>query len=328
MIIPKKVLNVLKKQHYAVFCETCGVQICRWNKKSLLDEGYCYKEKFYGIKSHLCCQMSPAVMWCYNRCLHCWRAIEYNLGKKLGKKDVKKPGKIIEECIKAQKKLLSGLKGNKRINIKKWEEAQNPKQFAISLSGEPTIYPYIAELIKELRKKEKTSFLVTNGLNPERLKELEKKNALPTQLYISLNSPNKKMYEKWHNSLEKNAWKRFNQSLEIMNRLTKKKKTRTVLRMTLVKNVNMKEEDIRGYVKLIKKASPMFIEVKGFMSVGYARQRLGYETMPNHKEIKKFARLLVRKLKPNYKILDEKIESRVILLGKSKKEMKIKDNEI
>jgi len=246
---------------------------------------------------------------------------------KLNKKDVKKPKEIIEECIRAQRKLLSGFKGNKNVNMKKFIEAQNPKQFAISLSGEPTLYPYISELIKELREQNKTSFLVSNGLNPKVFEKLEKENTLPTQLYISLNAPEKKVYDKWHNSIEKNAWKKFNKSLEIMNRLTKKGQ-RTVLRMTLVKNLNMKDEQIKDYVKLMKKASPMFIEVKGYMSVGYARQRLGYETMPTHKEIRHFAKLIEKELKPKYKILDEKIESRIVLIGRKKEEMKIKSCDV
>src|SRR3989338_6133546 len=131
--------------------------------------------------------------------------------------------------------MLSGFKGNKKINIKKWEEAQNPQQFAISLIGEPTLYPHIGKLIKLLRKQNKTSFLVTNGLFPEALKKLEKEKALPTQLYISLNTPNKKMYDGWHKSNLRDAWKRFNKSLDLMKKL--RGKTRRVIRMTLVKDL-------------------------------------------------------------------------------------------
>jgi tRNA wybutosine-synthesizing protein 1 len=326
-IIPKKAKDILEKQHYSVVGNNAGVQICRWAKKSLLDEGVCYKEKFYGIKSHLCCQMSPCILFCENSCLHCWRALKNWLGDKMDKKDADSPNEIISGCINSQKKLLSGFKGNKKVNMEKWKDAQNPTQFAISLSGEPTLYPYIAELIKELRKQKRTSFLVSNGLNPEVLKKLEKENALPTQLYISLNSPNKKLYEDWHNSTNKDAWKKFNKSLEIMKKLTKKRQ-RTVLRMTLVKNMNMKDNQAREYAKLMLKASPMFIEVKGYMSVGYARKRLGYETMPTHEEIRHFARLLEKELKPKYKILDEKIESRIVLLGRKKAEMKIRKNQL
>ena len=63
------------------------------------------------------------------------------------------------------------------------------------------------------------------------------------------------------------------------------------------------------------------------MSVGFARKRLGYETMPSHSEIKKFSKQLLKFL-PKYKFLDEKIESRVVLLGKSKARMKIKKGEV
>lgn len=320
-MLSKNLAETLKKQHYAVVGKHSAVQVCRWAKKSLLDEGFCYKQKFYGIQSHRCCQMSPYLA-CPNGCLHCWRPMELDFGMKLKPtiKDADNPKKIIDECIKAQRKLLTGFKGNKNVNMKKYKEAQEPNQFAISLIGEPTLYPKLAELIKELRKQGKTSFLVTNGLYPERLQELKKKNALPTQLYISLNTPNKKMYEAWHKSKLKDAWKKFNKSLEIMKKL--RGKTRTVARMTLVKELNMAE--LENYAKLIIKAEPDFVEVKGYMSMGFARQRLGYEKMPFHPEIKEFAKKLLKCL-PEYKFLDEKIESRVVLLGKSKEKAKIKE---
>jgi len=63
------------------------------------------------------------------------------------------------------------------------------------------------------------------------------------------------------------------------------------------------------------------------MSVGFARKRLGYEKMSNHKEIKAFSKSLLKFL-PEYKFLDEQEFSRVVLLGKDKKRMKIKKSEI
>ena len=69
-----KILKIMENQCYR-FKDNSAVKICRWCKKSLVDEGGCYKEKFYGIKSHLCCQMSPNLS-CQNKCMHCWRAIE------------------------------------------------------------------------------------------------------------------------------------------------------------------------------------------------------------------------------------------------------------
>jgi tRNA wybutosine-synthesizing protein 1 len=330
-MIPENVRNTLKKQHYSIVGKHSAVQICRWTKKSLLDSGVCYKEKFYGIKSHLCCQMSPAVMWCPNRCQHCWRAIEMTIASEL-RGEVNSPKEIIDGCIKAQRELLIGFNKDEKsqkkqlskANMKKYHESQEPMQFAISLSGEPLVYEHIGGLVGELRKRGKTSFIVTNGLYPEKIKEMADKKQLPTQLYISVNTPNKELYQTFHRSSKKDAWERLNKSLEIMSKL--KGKTRTVFRMNLVKNLNMESEMAEQYAKLIKKAEPMFIEIKGFMSVGFARERLGYDRMPYHKEIVEFSKQILKFL-PEYKFLDEKKESRVVLLGKDKKDMKIKKSE-
>jgi len=318
----KKLLDVLKKQHYSIVGNHSAVQICRWNKKSLLNDGFCYKQKFYGIESHRCCQMSCVLENCQNRCLHCWRAIELTSGDKFkGKCD--NPVEIIDKCIKAQQKMLTGFKGNEKVNMKKWKEAQEPMNFAISLIGEPTLYPKLGELIKELRKRGKSSFLVTNGLLPEVLKKLAKEKALPTQLYVSLNYPNEEIFRRLTQNKTKNAWKKFDETLELLPKL----KTRKVLRMTLVRDLNM--EDVEGYAKLIKKAKPDFVECKGYVSVGFARQRLGYDRMPTIEEIRKFAKELASKLKKEgYKILDEHEFSKIVLIGRDKKRMKIKKGDI
>ncbi len=330
-MIPDKIKKLLKKQHYEIVGNHSAVQTCRWTKKSIRGEGVCYKEKFYGIKAHLCCQMTPAVMWCPNQCVHCWRAIENTIGDSLDLEKVNSPSEIIDGCIQAQRKLLRGFKilpetAHKTVSkadMKKWKEAQEPMQFAISLSGEPTIYPYIGGLIEELRNRGKTSFLVTNGLYPEKLQELKDKNQLPTQLYISVNTSNKKLYDKFHRSNKKDAWELLNKSLKIMSSL----KTRTVFRMNLVRGLNMKDEFVSEFAEMIFKAKPMFIEVKGFMSVGFARDRLGYDQMPTHKEMRDFCKKLeeeLQRLGEDYKILDEQEASRVLVLGKDKNELKIK----
>lgn len=328
-MIPKKIKDILKKQHYEIVGKHSAVQICRWTKNSLRDQGVCYKEKFYGIKSHLCCQMTPAVMWCPNKCIHCWRAIENTIGDELGQ-NIDDSKKIIEGCIKAQRKLLQGFnidpkskkKQLSKANQKKYLEAQEPTQFAISLSGEPTLYNKIGELIEELRKSKKTSFLVTNGLYPEKLKELKENNQLPTQLYISVNIPNQQQYQAFHRSTKKDAWKRLLKSLEIMSTLS----CRTIFRINLVRNINMDEQKINEFSILIKKAKPMFVEIKGYMSVGFARERLGYEKMPTYKEMKFFSEKLAKKT--GLKLLDSHENSRAFVLGKNKKKLKIKPAQI
>jgi tRNA wybutosine-synthesizing protein 1 len=245
------------------------------------------------------------------------------------KKNIDSPKEIIEGCVKQQRKLLSGFNGNPKVDKKKLKEAQEPMQFAISLIGEPTLYPKLGELIGELRKIGKTSFLVTNGLCPEILEKLNKNKQLPTQLYVSMNSPDEKLYNKWHNSKTKNAWKKFNETLSLFPKL----KTRKVIRMTLVKgiNSNMKDEMISNYAELIKKSQSDFVEVKGYMSVGFARNRkgMGYDAMPTYEEIKDFAKKIAKSLeKEGYKILDEHEFSRVVLVGRDKSRMKIKKGEI
>ncbi len=306
-----------KQGHRFVGSHSC-VKICRWTKNSLVDEGDCYKAKFYGIESWRCCQMSP-FLGCQNKCLHCWRPIEIDFGKGVGS-DVDDVNEIIDSCIGEQRKLLTGFKGNEKINIEKFKEAQEPNQFAVSLIGEPTLYPKLGELIKELRKRGKTSFVVTNGLCPDVLKKLSNEGNLPTQLYISMNAPNKKLFDKWHQSKVKDAWKKFNESLEVMSKLN----CRRVIRMTLVKDKNMKNEMVEDYVKLIKKSGCDFIEVKGFMSVGFSRKRLGYEKMPRHSLVKEYAEKIAKMLN-GYKILDEHERSAVVLIGKDEKRMKIRE---
>ncbi len=336
-MLPEKIKETLKKQHYEIAGENehSAVQICRWTKNSLNGKGGCWKEKFYGIDSGRCCQMSPSVMWCENKCLHCWRPIEMNLGVNIGKTD--EPKEIIDEIIKARKKLMVGFGGDEKISKKRYKEALEPNLFTFSLSGEATLYPKLDGLIKEIRKRKAISFLVTNGQNPDVIEKLEKNNALPTQLTISMNAPNKELFKKWHNSIRKDAWERFNETLKIMKKL--KGKTRRVVRLTLVRQGddteklkelnNMKKENVEEYKKLILIAEPDFIHVKGFKSLGYSRERMGYSKQPFYEEIQDFAKKLLEELKSQgYKKLAEDERSCVVLLGKDKKMMKIKKGEI
>ncbi len=307
--LPEAFKKVLERQHYAIVGRHSAVKICEWTKRSLVDEDFCYKQKFYGIRAHLCCQMTPALGFCTNKCVFCWRAHEYNQGYKMDF-EVDEPELIIEESIKAQRKLLSGFGGNPKTNKKKFKEAQEPMHFAISLTGEPTIYPKLPELIRKLHELGKTTFLVTNGMLPEALEELEKKNALPTQLYVSVTAPDEETYLKIDKPVFKDAWQRLMKSLEFLSRV--KEKTRTTIRVTAIKGLNMFKPEV--YAEVLRKANPTFIEVKAYMYVGFSRQRLKMSNMPSHEEVKSFALEIAKYM--NYKIIDEKENSRVVLLMK------------
>ena len=315
----KDIKITLEKQGHRFIGDHGSVKICNWTRKSLVDEGCCYKEKFYGIKSHQCCQMSPW-LGCENKCLHCWRPIEVNFGENVSE-NIKEPEEIIDEAVSFQRKLLMGFKGNGKVNLEKFKEAQEPMQFAISLIGEALNYPKIGKFIKALGDRGKTSFLVSNGLHPDVLSDLGEKDCLPTQVYVSMNAPNEKMFNEWNKSSVRDAWKKYNKSLDVLKDL--KSKTRTVLRMTLVKDKNMLFEHVKGYVNLIKRAKPDFVEVKGFVSVGFSRQRLGYDMMPTHEDIKEFGDKLIEGLEC-YDVLDEHSSSKVILIGDNNKDKEIK----
>jgi len=94
--------------------------------------------------------------------------------------------------------------------------------------------------------------------------------------------------------------------------------------------MNMDEKHVKEFAQLIKKAGVLFIEIKSYMSLGYARARLGYDLMPSNVEIRKFSRALAKELGKEYGVLDEHYTSRICLVGKKrdKKRMKIKPSEI
>jgi tRNA wybutosine-synthesizing protein 1 len=305
-MINKKKAKDLYKQGYRLVGNHSAVKVCLWTKNSLRGQGYCYKQKFYDTISHRCVQMTPALNTCTHRCVWCWRDIEFTKPKWKGKAD--NPKLIVDECIKANIKYLQGFGGNKKTDLKKYKEIHKSQQFAISLSGEPTLYPKLPELILELKKRKINQFLVTNGTNPLMLKKLLDKKAQPTQLYITLPAPDKKTYIKVCKPLIKNSWKRILKSLSLI-----KKFKRNVIRLTLVKDVNMLKPE--KYAALIKKYKPMFVEVKAYMWVGFSKKRLKQENMPLHKEIKEFAKKIAKH--SGYKIKDQKKESRVVLLSKN-----------
>jgi tRNA wybutosine-synthesizing protein 1 len=293
--------KLLEKQGYGFIGEHSALKICGWTKKSIRDEGVCYKEKFYGIRAHRCIQMTPAVNFCDMDCVYCWR--DRN-NSPFGKAD--DPKEMLDKSIIEQERLLNGFGGLDKANKDKLKEAFAPMHVAISLNGEPTYYPKISELIKEIHNRGWSSFLVTNGQLPEVLEKIE----LPTQLYISLDSPTEDIHKKITRAKRKDSWERLMKSLDVMKKF--KEKTRTTLRLTIIKGLN--DVNPEGYAKLFDKADPTFIEVKAYMFVGASRQRLLLENMPRHHEVKEFAEEICKYC--DYKIIDEQEASRVILLMK------------
>lgn len=296
-----EVRHLLEKQQYEFCGSHSAIKICGWTKKSLRDEGVCYKEKFYGLKCHRCVQMSVAVNFCDMNCKYCWRE-RHNFPFK----EIDEPKDIIANALKAHKNKLSGFGGTEKTDLKKLKESETPLHFAISLTGEMLYYPKLSEFIQELKKQNLTSFLVTNGQLPDTLNKIE----MPTQLYISLDAPDETLHKKLCRPDNKDSWERLMKSLDVMKE--RKSETRTSLRITIIKNVN--DKDPEGYANLIKRADPLFVEVKAYMFVGASQENFELENMPRHPEVKEFAKEICKH--SNYKIIDEHEPSRVLLLMK------------
>lgn len=278
-----------------------AAKICHWTKQSILDKGVCYKEKFYGIESHRCLQMAPAVPNCQQKCEFCWRDLSYTQTQWEGEYD--DPKTIIDEAVKAQNNLLCGFFGNDKANKEKLEESKTPTNAAISLAGEPMLYPEIDELIAEFNRRNFTTFVVSNGQCVDKLKNLENE---PYQLYLSLDAPTKKIYNNVCQPQISEGWDNLNQSLDTLASFN----SRTCIRTTCVKGRNMANPE--KYAELIKKASPDFVEIKAYMCVGSSRHRLTPDNMPTFDEVKSFAQKIGENC--GKKIVNESEVSRVVLL--------------
>jgi tRNA wybutosine-synthesizing protein 1 len=306
-----------EKKQYG-FCNESSIQVCEWNKKAIRTNGekHCYKQDFYGADTLSCHQIAPNTFWCNNSCIFCWRPKEYMFGKV--KKEVL-PDVMIEGLIKARKKLLQGFYGSVKKEVV--DASLKQKHWAISLSGEPTLYKHLPKLIKLLKNRPQTEtvFLVTNGQNPKALMKLKKEKVLPTQLYLSLQAPNKTLYKKISCNVEKNGWKNYLTSLAMLKLLG----TRTVIRLTLIKGLNDDEKTLKEFSELLEATSSDFVEIKSYMWLGLSRQRLKKENMPTHEEVKFFAKSLLE-LMPSYKFESEKIDSRIVLLKNKNSKYKTK----
>ena len=295
--------EVLERQGYRIVGEHSGVKLCHWTKASLTKGVGCYKQTFYGIESHRCLQMTPTVDACNLACQFCWRTQEWGSDSMLLADD---PGLIVEDSIRAQRELLSGFKGNPNVTRERFLEAWHPTNVAISLTGEPTLYRRLGEMIDEFKRRNMSTFLVTNGTTPAALRRMQTEGRLPTQLYVTVAAPNEEIYQRLMVPKSGNEWRKLRETLALLPSLP----TRTVIRHTLVEGWNLGWED--EYADLDHIAKPMFIECKGYSFVGESRLRLEAENVPSHASIRTFAERLANRI--GYRVAAEREDSRVVLL--------------
>ena len=300
----------LKKAKYGV-ADHSTVELCHWTKKSFKHEGSCYKHQFYGILTHRCMEFSPAGMYCENRCVYCWRPMEFYDAMKMEPEQVAEPEQILRKLMGERKKLIDGFYGDSRNDNQRLDESLLPTHYAISLSGEPTMYPKLPELIKYLKSLEATKsiFLVTNGQEPDMIQKLQDEDALPTQLYLSTNAADYESFIKINKPKYDDSWERWNRTLDMLKDLD----TRTVLRITLIRNYNDQKEMIPAFADMFRKASPHFIEIKSYMHIGRSTNRLEHENMLEMSEVKKFSEEIAKQSKI-FSIMDESLVSRISIL--------------
>lgn len=290
LMLPLKVRKLLEKQSYRVIGGHSAVKVCYWTKQRLTRGRACYKELWYGnVQSHRCMQMTP-FLGCNYRCTYCWRI---HSGDRAGyvwqeypvpPNEVDEPGYILEEAVRLRRSLLIGYKANMLVDAKSFEEALKPSMVTFSLTGEPTLYPRLGELIEEARRRNMVTYLVTNGSMPGSLERLE---PLPDQLYISIQAPNEEALLKVARPLVKGSWQRLLKSLRIFAGLN----TMKVIRITMVKGFN--DMDADGYAKLINMANPNYVEVKAYEWVGESQSRLPKGAMPWMSEVVDFSDKIV-----------------------------------
>lgn len=334
-MVTKLQRKALTKEGYKIIGSHSAVKLCRWTKNQLRGRGGCYKHSFYGITSYQCMEATPSLA-CANKCVFCWRHHKNPVGTEWRWKE-DEPSHIVEEAIKLHVNMIHEMKGVPGVQAERLQEAHTVRHCALSLVGEPIMYPRINEMLRELHVREISTFLVTNAQFPDRIEQLDP----VTQLYVSVDAATKDSLKAIDRPLFKDYWERFLGSLKAL----RDKKQRTVYRMTLVKSWNMTE--VEDYVQLIEAGLPGklyklffrtflnvfvvvdyldFIEIKAVTYCGKSdASSLTMENVPWHKDVCSYAEMICQRLRERgtinivYNIATEHEHSCCILIAREDK---------
>ncbi|XP_049555532.1 S-adenosyl-L-methionine-dependent tRNA 4-demethylwyosine synthase TYW1 isoform X4 [Orcinus orca] len=202
--------EALTKQGYQLIGSHSGVKLCRWTKSMLRGRGGCYKHTFYGIESHRCMETTPSLA-CANKCVFCWRHHTNPVGTEWRWK-MDQPEMILKEAIENHQNVMKQFRGVPGVREERFEEGMTVKHCALSLVGEPIMYPEINRFLKLLHERKISSFLVTNAQFPAEIRNLKP----VTQLYVSVDASTKESLKKIDRPLFKDFWQRFLDSLKAL----------------------------------------------------------------------------------------------------------------
>ncbi|AJU25680.1 Tyw1p [Saccharomyces cerevisiae YJM189] len=304
----------LTKQGYKVIGSHSGVKICRWTKNELRGKGSCYKKSLFNIASSRCMELTPSLA-CSSKCVFCWRH-GTNPVSKNWRWEVDEPEYILENALKGHYSMIKQMRGVPGVIAERFAKAFEVRHCALSLVGEPILYPHINKFIQLLHQKGITSFLVCNAQHPEALRNIVK----VTQLYVSIDAPTKTELKKVDRPLYKDFWERMVECLEILK--TVQNHQRTVFRLTLVKGFNM--GDVSAYADLVQRGLPGFIEVKGATFSGSSDGNgnpLTMQNIPFYEECVKFVKAFTTELQRrglHYDLAAEHAHSNCLLIVDTK----------
>ena len=310
-MLTKRQRKALTKEGYKVIGSHSAVKLCRWTKHQLRGRGGCYKHTFYGITSYQCMEATPSLA-CANKCVFCWRHHKNPVGKEWRWK-MDPPEQIVSEAIELHRQMIKTMRGVPGVKPERFQEAFDVQHCALSLVGEPIMYPKINELVGDLHRRKISTFLVTNAQFPRAIETLDP----VTQLYVSVDAATKDALKAVDRPLFGDFWERFQASLKSL----KAKGQRTVYRLTLVKQWNMEEaedeDEMLQYAKLITLGEPDLIEIKAVTYCGKSdASSLTMENVPWHREVRRFAEALCKHTGGKYGCACEHVHSCCTLLAK------------
>uniref|UniRef100_A0A6P6Y4E0 S-adenosyl-L-methionine-dependent tRNA 4-demethylwyosine synthase-like n=1 Tax=Dermatophagoides pteronyssinus TaxID=6956 RepID=A0A6P6Y4E0_DERPT len=271
----------LERQGYRIVGSHSAVKLCRWTKHQLRGRGGCYKHTFYGIESHRCMEFTCCLA-CANRCVFCWRH-QKNPVATAWNWQMDDPQHIVEQAVREQQEMLQIFKGAPDVaKHEKVLEACAVAHCALSLVGEPVLYPRIQELLDQLHSRRISTFLVNNGQFPDQLDAIQR----VTQLYLSVDAADPATLKALGRPVFVDYWQRLLASVAKLAT----NPNRTVFRLTHIKGGN--DADPSGYAELMKLGQPSFVEFKGvtFTGVGCG---VSMANVPRFDETQAFARAVL-----------------------------------
>lgn len=295
----------------------------------------------YGIASHRCMEMTPSLA-CANKCVFCWRHHDNPVGTSFTW-EVDEAAQLLREALAAHRSMINEARGIQGALAERVAEGMEPRHCALSLVGEPIMYPRINQFVHELHLRRISSFLVTNAQFPDALRALRP----VTQLYLSIDAPTKEQLQvrrpparprrasrtsrapayaaRVHRGrcrlqavdrpIFEDFWERFLECIRILA----EKPERTVFRLTLVNGWNL--DQIGAYAELVALGRPDFVEIKGVTYCGKSdASPLTIKNCPFHEEVRKYSADLCARICAaggSYGVASEHAHSNSVLLARS-----------